>query len=423
VERTLQIGIAAAMEHRADARAAAVHDARHMTNIAEIHRSPVLDDATLESFRERAASCDVAGRFPHDDLADLRRLGWLMAAAPEHRGGLGLDLATLAAEQRRVARYAPATALATCMHHYWVGLAATLAAHRHPFGERIIDWVADGEVIASGHAEMGNDIPLALSTTRAERVSGGWRFHGRKMFGSLGPVWDRLGLHAMDASDPARPLIVHGFVARNSPGVTVVDTWDAQGMRATESHDTVLDGAFIADENVLCVVPAGPPTDPVLGAMTVWALTLIANVYVGIAERALELAVDHARHRTSIAIPNRTFAHHPLVQQQVAHMYLELDTARAVTDRLAGDWVEGVDHGDRWPVQVFAAKWRAATAAMAVVDTACEVVGGSSFRRGAELERLSRDVRAARFHPGTDAFTHETIGKALLEVDPLGPRW
>jgi alkylation response protein AidB-like acyl-CoA dehydrogenase len=194
-------------------------------------------------------------------------------------------------------------------------------------------------------------------------------------------------------------------------------------MRATESHDTVLDGAFLADDNVLCVVPAGPPRDPILGAMTVWALTLIGNVYVGIAERALELAVDHARQRTSIAIPKQTFAHHPFVQHQVAHMHLELDAARAVLDRLARDWVEGVDHGDLWAVQVFTAKWRAARAAMAVVDAACDVVGGSSFRRGSELERLSRDVRAARFHPATDAFTHEAIGKALLEVDPSGPRW
>jgi alkylation response protein AidB-like acyl-CoA dehydrogenase len=401
-----------------------------MTNTTTIRRAPdtidgppVLDEAMLASFRDRAAALDGAGRFPHEDLADLRHLGWLLAAAPQRFGGFGLDLATLAAHQRRLARFAPATALSTCMHHYWVGLGATLDAAGHPFGARLLGWAAAGEVLASGHAEIGNDIPLALSTTRAERVPGGWRLHGRKVFGSLGPVWDRLGLHAMDASDPSRPLIVHGFVARRAPGVGVVDTWDAQGMRATESHDTVLDGAFVPDEDVLCVVPAGPPTDPVLGATTVWALTLIANVYVGIAERALDLAVEHAQNRTSIAILGSTYAHHPLVQREVAHMYLELDAARAVLDRLARDWVEGVDHGARWPVQVFAAKWRAADAAMAVVDAATEVVGASSFRRGSELERLSRDVRAARFHPATDALTHETIGKALLQVDPYGPRW
>ena len=417
------------MERCADAGAAAFHDAPRMTNTTTIsapdtiERQARLDEATLESFRDRAAGFDEIGRFPHDDLADLRRIGWLTAAAPQRLGGFGLDLAMLAAEQRRLARYAPATALSTSMHHYWVGLAANLDVFGHPFGERILRWAVDGDILASGHAEAGNDIPIALSTTRAERVPGGWRFHGRKMFGSLGPVWDRLGLHAMDTSDPSRPMIVHAFVPRDTPGLTVVDTWNAHGMRATESHDTVLDGAFVADENVLCVVPAGPPTDPVLGAMTVWALTLIGNVYVGIAERALELAVEHARRATSIAIPGGTFAHHPLVQQQVAHMHLELDAARAVLDRLARDWVEGVDHGARWPVQVFAAKWRAATAAMSVVDKACEVVGGRSYRHGGELERLSRDVRAARFHPGTDAFTHETIGKTLLEVDPTGPRW
>jgi hypothetical protein len=91
------------------------------------------------------------------------------------------------------------------MHHYWVGLAATLDALGHPFGERILGWVADGDILASGHAEIGNDLPIAPSTTRAERVPGGWRFHGRKLFGSLGPVWDRLGLHAMDASHPSQP--------------------------------------------------------------------------------------------------------------------------------------------------------------------------------------------------------------------------
>jgi alkylation response protein AidB-like acyl-CoA dehydrogenase len=418
------------MERRADAATAAPEDAWCMTNTTIIEGAPgsvngalVLDQATLQSFRDRAAGFDEAGRFPHEDLADLRRIGWLMAAAPQRLGGYGLDLATLAAHQRRLAGFAPATALSTCMHHYWVGLGASLDALGHPFGDRLLGWAADGEVLASGHAETGNDVPLALSTTRAERVTGGWRLHGRKLFGSLGPVWDRLGVHAMDASDPARPVIVHGFVARGSSGVTVVETWDAHGMRATESHDTVLDGAFVPDADVLCVVAAGPPTEPVLGAMTIWALTLIANVYVGIAERAFDLAVEHAQHSTSIAIPNRTYAHHPLVQHQVAHMHLELDAARAVLDRLARDWVEGVDHGVRWPVQVFAAKWRAATAAMAVVDAACEVVGAGSFRRGSELERLSRDARAARFHPATDAFTHETIGKALLEVDPNGPRW
>lgn len=394
-----------------------------MTTTIATDRPRSLDEGMLEMFRGRAAAHDASGSFPHDDLADLRAAGWLAAASPWSHGGLGLDLAELGLEQRRLARFAPATALATCMHHYWVGTAATLAGVGAPVADRILRWVADGDVLASGHGEVGNDVAVALSTTRAERVTGGWRLHGRKHFGSLGPVWDRLGFHAMDADGPDGAVIVHGFVGRTAPGVEVVETWDAHGMRATESHDTVLAGAFVPDEDVLCVTPAGPPEHPAVGAMFAWAATLIANVYVGTAERALVLAVGDATTRRSIGLEGRTLAHNPMLQHQVADMHLELDAARKVLDRLAQDWVTGVDHGPAWPVEVFSAKWRAATAALRVVELACEVSGGSSFRRGTELERLSRDVRAARFHPGTDAYTHEVVGKALLGIDPTGPRW
>lgn len=387
------------------------------------HSAAVLSADLLARFRERAAVHDASGVYPHDDLAELRDRGWLLATVPVGLGGLGLDLAQVAAGQRLLAKHAPATALSTSMHLYWAGLGADLARFGHPFGQRILDWVTSGEVLASGHGEAGNDVPIALSTTKAERVPGGWRIHGRKLFGSLGPVWDRIGFHAMDTTDPAGPVVVHGFLARQAAGVDVVATWDAQGMRATESHDTVLDGAFVSDSDVLAVVPAGSSDDPAVGAMAVWALTLISNVYVGIAERAMELAVEHCRRATSIALAGGTMAHHPLVQARIADMHLELSAAQAQLDRLATDWVSGADHGAAWPVHVFAAKWRSASAALRVVDLACEAVGGTSFRRGNELERLSRDVRAARFHPGTDAFAHEMIGKALLGISPAGPRW
>ena len=72
-----------------------------------------LDQRLLDGFRARAADHDAAGSFPLDDLAELRASGWLAAAAPTSRGGLGLNLAEVGAEQRRLARYAPATALAT----------------------------------------------------------------------------------------------------------------------------------------------------------------------------------------------------------------------------------------------------------------------------------------------------------------------
>src|SRR5581483_10095888 len=193
----------------------------------------VVPDKLLETLRSRAADYDRENRFFQEDFDDLRAAGYLKMTLPE-----------VALETRRVAQYAPATALGINMHNYWIGN----AADHWRRGDTSLEWIlkeaAAGEVFAAGHAEHGNDIPGLLSTTKAERVPGGYKFTGRKGFGSLGPVWTRLGLHGMDTSDPAAPRIVHAFMPRNTEGMTIKETWDVLGMRATRSDDTILEGAF-----------------------------------------------------------------------------------------------------------------------------------------------------------------------------------
>jgi alkylation response protein AidB-like acyl-CoA dehydrogenase len=377
----------------------------------------------LERFHARAGELDRTNTYFEEDLADLRAIGYLAAAVPAELGGWGLSLAELARSQRRLARHAPATALAMTMHSYWVGIAAELERAGDPSVRWIFDAVLRGEVIAAGHAEAGNDIPVLLSTCRAERVDGGYRLTGRKQFGSNGPSWRWLGAHAIDHDASGGPQIVHAFVDRDSDGVEVVETWDTLGMRATQSHDTILDGVFVPDERIGRVVPAGDGSDLFLVAMAMWPLSLIAAVYLGIADRALEIAADGARRKTSVAIERGAYAYHPVVQHQVAEMYLELDAASATFERFVDDWTAGADHGDEWVPKVYSMKWRAVEAAKRVVDIALDVAGGGAMFRGNELERLYRDVRAGGFHPGNDALTHELVGKAVLGVLGELPRW
>ena len=137
----------------------------------------LLTETQLETFRSRAAGYDRDNRFFQEDFDELKKAGYLKMAVPSELGGLGFKLAEVARETRRVAMYAPATALGTNMHNYWVGLAADLWRG----GDKSLEWLlreaAAGEVFAAGHAEPGNDIPLLLSTTKAERVDGGWALH------------------------------------------------------------------------------------------------------------------------------------------------------------------------------------------------------------------------------------------------------
>lgn len=382
-----------------------------------------LSDEMLERFRSRAGALDTANQYFHEDLAELREIGYLAAVVPAELGGGGLSLAEMAASQRLLARYAPATALAMTMHSYWVGIAAELERA----GDTSLRWMLEaalaGDVFAAGHAETGNDVPVLMSTCRAERVEGGYRLTGRKQFGSNGPAWHWLGAHAIDVDAAGGPQIVHAFVERTSPGVTIVETWDTLGMRPTQSHDTVLDGVFVPDDRIGCVAPVGVGEDPVLVAMTMWPLSLIAAVYLGIADRALELAASSARRKQSVAIERGAYAYNPFVQHQVAEMYLELDAASATLQQFVDDWVAGVDHGAAWTLKVFSMKWRAVEAAKRVVDIALDVTGGGGMFRGSELERLYRDVRCGGFHPGNDAYTHEVIGQGVLGVLLEQPRW
>ncbi len=377
----------------------------------------------LERFRSRAGDLDRSNSYFDEDLAELRAVGYLAAAVPRDLGGWGLSLAELAASQRRLARFAPATALAMSMHSYWIGIANELEKGGDTSLRWILEAAAGGQLFAAGHAETGNDIPVLLSTCQATRVDGGYRLSGRKQFGSNGPAWTWLGAHALDAAAPDGPQVVHAFVERTSPGVTVVETWDTLGMRATQSHDTILDDVFVPDARIGRVVPAGAADDPFIVAIAMWPLSLIAAVYLGIADRALELAVDGARRKTSIAIERGAYAYNPMVQHQVAEMFLELDAAGATLDRFVDDWVAGADHGEAWVPKVYSTKWRAVEAAKRVVDVALDVSGGGGMFKANELERLYRDVRCGGFHPGNDALTHELVGKAVLGVLADQPRW
>jgi alkylation response protein AidB-like acyl-CoA dehydrogenase len=338
-------------------------------------------------------------------------------------GGLGMNLAQVARETRRLAEYAPATALGLNMHNYWVGLVADTWRAGDKSNEWLLREAAAGEVFAAGHAEHGNDIPVLLSSTKAEKVAGGYTFTGRKSFGSLTPVWTRLGVHGMDTSDPSAPKVVHGFLPRDGKGFTIKETWDVLGMRATRSDDTVLDGAFVPDKYIARVVPAGAAgVDPFVLGIFAWALLNFGNVYYGLATRVKNIIVDYLKTKTSVAM-TRPMTYHAEVQHGVAEIVLQLEAIGPHLDAITRDWSEGVQHPD-WPVKIVAAKYHAVESAFKIVDRALDISGGFGMFKKSELERLFRDCRAGRFHPANSALTHELTAKLTLGINPdETPRW
>ena len=386
--------------------------------------SALLTDEMLARFRERAPVYDRENRFFQEDFDELKSSGYLLAAVPKELGGLGLNLFEVMQLQRKLAYHAAPTALGINMHVYWTGVFADVWRAGDKSMEPFLRAAAAGEIYAAGHAESGNDLPVLLGTTRAERVDGGYKVYGHKNFGSLTPVWTRLGLHAMDASDPNAPKIVHAFMPRDTEGYTIKETWDTLGARATKSDDTILDGCFIADKDIARVVPAGAAgIDNFVIGIFAWAVIGFANVYYGLAQRAFDFTVENIKKKTSIGL-SRSMAYHAEVQHEIAEMAIELEGIGPHLDSVAADWSNGVDHGALWGAKIVAAKYHAVESAWRVVDKGLQVNGGYGIFKAAGYERLWRDAALGRIHPANSALTHEFVAKTMLGINPdESPRW
>lgn len=354
----------------------------------------ILSDGLLRRFAERPASYDEENHFSQEDFDDLRQAGYLTMPVPRELGGPGLTLAEVCQEQRRLAYYAPATALGVNMHLYWVGLVADLWRQGDRSNEWLLREAMEGEVFNAGHSERGNDLTALLSTSRAERVDSGFRIAGHKMFGSLMPVWTRIGLHATWADAEGGTKIVHAFLPRSSNGYHIVDTWDTTGKGAMRSDDTLLEGVFIPDKYIARIVPAGCVDAFVLGIFT-WALLGIGNIYCGVARRAIDLAVPADTGKTSLALI-QMMANHPELRQMVAEMILAFEPIAPHLDRAAAEWSEGIDHDATWPAKIVSAKHHAVEACWWIVDRAMEVSGRTDMFHANELERLFRDARTCQ---------------------------
>ena len=372
-----------------------------------------LPDDLLARIRERAVVHDRENTFPRDDLDELRATGYLGILVPAELGGAGLSLADASLLQQRLAGAAPATALAVNMHLVWTGVAKVLLDRGIDDLAFVQRGAAAGEVFAFGISEAGNDLVLFGSDTEARPDGeGGYTFTGTKIFTSLSPVWNHLGVHGLDETSPDGPKMVFAFLDRSDEIVTR-DDWDTLGMRGTQSRTTELRGAHAPADRVVRRLDPGPQPDPlVFGIFAVFEI-LLASVYTGIARRALDLAVEAATSRRSKKT-GTTYANDPDIRWRIAEMALAYDALPPQLAELASDVDTLTDHGGRWFTLLSGVKYRAVATAKAVVDDAILVGGGSAYFSRNELSRLYRDVLAGMFHPSDSESAHATAAAAWL---------
>jgi alkylation response protein AidB-like acyl-CoA dehydrogenase len=360
-------------------------------------------------FAPAAAAHDRDNTFVHENFARMREAGYLRLAVPEELGGLGASMRQVCFAQAALAASCASTALAVNMHLY-LTLANVFRWRRGaPGADTLLRRVAsDGLVLMTSGGSDG-----IWPNAKAVKENGGYRVSGRKVFCSQAPVADILTTMASYDDPQTGPVVLLVGIPMNAPGVTILDTWDALGMRATGSHDVLLENVPISESQVAGRRPWGT-VDPILRAAGIHFAPTVASVYAGVAAGARDEALRVlGSRRTS---DGRALADDPTVQRQVGQMDVKL---RTIWWSLLGALAElGDDYepDDRAMAAVMIAKRHVVTEAQSVVDLAIEAVGGSAYFKSSPLERAYRDVRAGLFHPLNPERTLLYVGRLALGV-------
>jgi alkylation response protein AidB-like acyl-CoA dehydrogenase len=351
-------------------------------------------------FAARAAGHDDNDTFVEQNYAELKQAGFLAAAVPAELGGGGATHPELCDMLRTLARYCSSTALALSMHTHLVATAAWRWRNQKAPLEPLLRRVASEQIVlvSSGGSDW---LP---SGGRAELAEGGFKITARKRFSSGAPAGALLMTSAVYDDPAAGPTVLHFGVPLSAAGVSIEQTWQAMGMRATGSHDIVLDGVLVPDSGIVLRRPQGK-WHPLYHTISMVAFPLIYAVYVGVAEAARDLALKSLRGRPA---DRDQLALVGAMENQMTAAQLAL---RHMIDTAAGQ------PGEQTTNAIFIGRTLAGKAAVATVEAAMEAAGGGAFYRASGLERLFRDVQGARYHPLREGPQKELAARMALGLD------
>jgi alkylation response protein AidB-like acyl-CoA dehydrogenase len=354
--------------------------------------------------RERSAEHDRVGDFVTKEMSLVRESGLVSMLVPEQLGGGGATYAETCAALALLAQGCPATALTLSMHTHLV--AAQVWRHKHDLPAPVLQRVAKDQVllVSTGAADWVSSNGIATP------VDGGFRVTARKTPSSGAPVGDIVVSSARWESGPDGAQVIHFSVPFATEGVSIDETWDTMGMRATGSHTVVLHEVFVPEAAVSLTRPADrwhPVWNTVMGV----AMPLIMSVYVGIAEAASDLAIELARVRSDQQLVL------PLVGRMLSRLSTVQDTVGAMV-AMSDDL--HFANTDQHASAVLMRKTTAAEGAIDTVRLAMDVAGGAGYLTATGLERLYRDVHGALYHPLPAVKQEPFCGRVALGLDPIG---
>jgi alkylation response protein AidB-like acyl-CoA dehydrogenase len=373
-----------------------------------------------EQIIPNAEHYDHEDSFPEPIVEQMKELGLFGVTIPEEYGGMGLDLATYAMIVEELSR--GWISISGIVNTHFIGSYLLMKFGTEEQRQRYLPRMASGEIRAAfslSEPELGSDVQ-AIKSTGKKLDDGSWELNGQKMWVTNGLLSTLV--FVLVKTDPDAEPRHRGFtcfIAEKEPGASentgafaglnVPPKIKKLGYKGVESTELVFDSYRCPAENILGGEDAGLSRgfSQMMDALEVGRVNVAARG-VGIAQRALELALRYSQERKAFGKP---IAQHQAIQFKLADMATQVDAARLLTRRAA----RMKDAGERSDLEAGMAKLFASEAGRFCVEESLRIHGGYGYSKEYEIERLYRDAPLLLIGEGTSEIQRMVIGRKLLE--------
>jgi alkylation response protein AidB-like acyl-CoA dehydrogenase len=356
-----------------------------------------------ETIAPSVRTMDDEQQFAPGLVKKLFELGLMGIEIPEELGGAGGSFFDAVLAIEAIAAVDPAVAVLVDVHNTLVVNAirrwANEAQKRKWLPKLAVDTAS---AYALSEAGSGSDA-FALQT-RAERVDGGYRLSGRKLWISNAKEANLFLVFAtLDPSAGYRGITAF-FVEKGTPGFSVGRKEDKMGIRASSTCELVLDGCEVPGANLLG--EEGKGYKIAIETLNEGRIGIGAQM-LGLAEGAWGHAAKYAKERRQFGKPIAEFQ---AVQFTLAEMATEIEAAKLMVYNAA----RLKDAGRPYVREAAMTKYFTSQVAERVASQCVEVFGGNGFVRDYPAEKYYRDAKVGKIYEGTSNMQLMTIGKMVL---------
>ncbi|MCC6755382.1 MAG: acyl-CoA dehydrogenase family protein [Solirubrobacterales bacterium] len=372
-----------------------------------------------EQIIPNAEEYDHEDKFPEPIVEQMKELGLFGVTIPEEYGGMGLDLSTYELIVEELSR--GWISISGVVNTHFIGVYLLLQFGNEEQKQKYLPKMATGEMRAAfslSEPEVGSDVQGIK--TGAKKDGEDYVIDGQKMW-----VTNGLGsslVFLLAKTDPQAEKAHQGmtcFITEKEPwveentgeyaGLNVPPKIKKMGYKGVESTELVYNGYRCPAGNILGGEEAGlnKGFPQMMDALEVGRVNVAARG-VGIAQRALELALRYSQERKTFGKP---IASHQAIQFKLADMATKLEAARLVTRKAANM----KDAGIRSDLEAGMAKLIASETGKECVEECFRIHGGYGYSKEYEIERLYRDAPLLLIGEGTSEIQRMVIGKKLLQ--------